>query len=546
MKRVTFILGSLFCLLAVNSPHLCAALPFSASTSTSAKRSVFDVFSHLKLAWNEMRFALLSLPGMAYQQFLADHPHNGMIAHVRPAPNDSLCDDEKAFLEARKLITDPAIKQIIGHSLHGEVPTIAICCSGGGFRSMLFTLGFLLGLQDADLLDTVTYAAGLSGATWALAPWIASKKDLEEYTYSLCRHITEGIDHLISPHELRKLISLIIEKVLHGQHISAMDIYGSVLANTLLKDTGDNRLDVTLTDSHASVLSGMYPFPIYAAISTDTEPYEWFEFTSCEIGGSSLGAYIPTWAFGRKFKYGTSLNTPPEQTLGHAMGIFGSAFEVDLEDMLRITSDTLIEYADWLPDAVAEQFRRALTNLAHGALDEVRLFPSMVPNFAYRFDHTSPWSDEKIISFVDAGIDFNLPFPPLLRHTRHVDIIIVCDASSDVSDAPELQAAQAYARRNGLPFPEFQLSEVSSKSISLIEGNPDENVPTIIYIPCRKNEEYSLTFDPDECVEDGPCNTFNFTYAEHESKELMELARYVVNHNADLIKNAIRRLVVTS
>ena len=52
-----------------------------------------------------------------------------------------------------------------------DVPRVALCASGGGYRAMFSTLGFLRGLDQIGCLDGVAYAAGVSGSTWALSQW---------------------------------------------------------------------------------------------------------------------------------------------------------------------------------------------------------------------------------------------------------------------------------------------------------------------------------------------------------------------------------------
>ena len=52
---------------------------------------------------------------------------------------------------------------------------------------------------------------------------------------------------------------------------------------------------------------------------------------------------------------------------------------------------------------------------------------------------------------MDAGIDFNLPLPPLL--SRDVDIYIACDASNPIEKGKALRLAVEYAQKNGIKFP---------------------------------------------------------------------------------------------
>ena len=53
-----------------------------------------------------------------------------------------------------------------------EALKIGAVFSGGGYRSMILTTGYMQALSDTGLLDSTMYISSLSGSTWFLAPWI--------------------------------------------------------------------------------------------------------------------------------------------------------------------------------------------------------------------------------------------------------------------------------------------------------------------------------------------------------------------------------------
>jgi hypothetical protein len=55
--------------------------------------------------------------------------------------------------------------------------------------------------------------------------------------------------------------------------------------------------------------------------------------------------------------------------------------------------------------------------------------PMRVHNFAYDRSIEGTKQSKPYLELSDAGIDFNLPFPPLLRPEREIDIIIACNSS---------------------------------------------------------------------------------------------------------------------
>lgn len=54
--------------------------------------------------------------------------------------------------------------------------------------------------------------------------------------------------------------------------------------------------------------------------------FQWFEMTPYEVGCDELEAWVPTWAFGRRFELGRSLSPAvPEQSLALLLGLCTSA-----------------------------------------------------------------------------------------------------------------------------------------------------------------------------------------------------------------------------
>lgn len=496
-------------------------------------------YDSFKGIFYEIRQNVASIPYTLYQVLLG-HNHSTDVAHVRYSEQDDIGQEERMFIEKRLPYVKEGLEKFLKVPLlEHKVPRIGMVFSGGGFRAMLTTLGFLCGAEKIGLLDATFYCSGLSGSTWALAPWIASGKTLQEYTTTLTKKITNGIDHINDPYELGELLQVFVTKLLYKQFVSAMDIYGGLIANTLLKTEVKNPLTLKLTDAHKQVIQGKIPMPIYSAIQENKGPYEWMEFTPFEIGSSFLKSYIPTWAYGRKFKGGISKDTSPEQTLGYFMGTFGSAFAVNLKDVIHYSATELSSLSNRFPDILAKTLKKCLTLIVHSFVGEIRLFPSMLANFTYLYG-SGPFQQEKTITLIDAGIDFNLAFPPLLRAARQVDIMIVYDASAEISNAPELKRAALYAQRNGIKFPPINFQDASTQPISIFKDPTDSNVPVIIYFPRLKNEQFSTTFDPERCIQEEYCHSFNFVYKPEEAQQLCDFAEFILKEKKKAVKQAIK------
>ncbi|KAJ2964089.1 hypothetical protein NQZ79_g933 [Umbelopsis isabellina] len=188
--------------------------------------------------------------------------------------------------------------------------------------------------------------------------------------------------------------------------------------------------------------------------SDETDMYQWFEFTPYEVGSEELSAWVPTWAFGRTFKGGNSSNNVPEQNLGSLMGAFGSAFTATLAHFYEEVRGLLPTTALQKADSTIEQYEESVTSIHP-------ISPACFPNPFYELPATPPKSSntnvrsESIIKspnlyLMDAGMDNNIPFYPLLRTGRSVDVVITFDLSADIQRAPHFERAEGWVKRRGI------------------------------------------------------------------------------------------------
>lgn len=174
-----------------------------------------------------------------------------------------------------------------------------------------------------------------------------------------------------------------------------------------------------------------------------------------------------------------------------------------------------------------------------------RLFPARLPGF-----------DGTDVTLVDAGIDANIPLMPLVK--RNVDVIIVIDGSETVQGAPELKKALMELQKNNQinlnDYKDLDFTKYGYGSLSIIKGSG--KVPTIIYIPMAKDaalqdvdEQKSFTkaeldnlkaFDPQNCTQNGDCNTFNFKYNPNSFDNLFNLGKFNLISNIEKIKEVIK------
>lgn len=250
-------------------------------------------------------------------------------------------------------------------------------------------------------------------------------------------------------------------------------------------------------------------------------PYEWFEFTPWAAGSVHLDSFVPTWAFGRKFLRGISVNSA-----------FCAKFDRVLEEMkLKFESPMVQGYIPKLENS--QWFETVGTKHA--------VPPALFRNPTYMLRGTI--LHQKRIELMDAGLDYNLPFPPLLER-RHADVVIAVDASEDIAGAPALLGAELYAKRKNLPFPPIDYAEASRRPFSIFRDTANPHCPVVIYLPLVKNPAFSESFDPFDIIQKGGyLRTFNSVYTDAQFDELFGLARHNVLEAAPVIQETLRSII---
>lgn len=420
------------------------------------------------------------------------NPEIRYSAEVRVSKD--LCHEERQYLERRKRVIRMALARYLGlkeEDIHpDDVPTIAMCGSGGGLRALIAGTGSLLATEEDGLFDCVTYTSGVSGSCWLQAFYLSS------FTKG---RISALVDHLKArasihiaypPVAFQSMVTLPTSKYLLSGMVEKLkgdpkadfglvDVYGLLLAARYLIPKGDlavNEKDFKISNQRDYVKYGQNPLPIYTAVrheipselkTRETAPealkeeakkeawFQWFELTPYEFFCEEFGAGIPTWAVGRKFKAGKDVPPEhgfhlPETRLPLLLGVFGSAFCATLQHY----------YHEIKPLIRGMTGLGAVDDMISGKSDDMSkvhpIDPASIPNFAYgmqgKLPQTTPTSiyDNEYIQLMDAGMSNNLPIYPLLRPGRNVDVMITFDASADVKTDNWLSVADGYARQRGI------------------------------------------------------------------------------------------------
>ncbi|PIA18945.1 FabD/lysophospholipase-like protein [Coemansia reversa NRRL 1564] len=257
--------------------------------------------------------------------------------------------------------------------------------------------------------------------------------------------------------------------------LSIVDLYGALLFKKLIvqhisggEDDAkpDLKLDlqwVKLSAQRAAVDEGRLPMPIYTAVrhfigTQDNNPdnapghkYQWIEMNPYEIGSIDHGAWVSSWAFGRPMAKGREQLRVGEAHFGSIMGAVSSAFCASVNAMM-------MEVYMAVPSAVRGVLDPLLDWIDSGAQTSHPIPPYTIYNPFFKTDvpgasakdELSELGSKPLLSLMDAGMQNNLPFAPLLRAERGVDVIVCLDASANIDIMPWFARAEAWASDHGI------------------------------------------------------------------------------------------------
>lgn len=457
-------------------------------------------------------------------------------------------EGEKAFLQQRLPVVKAALEKMLNRSLNEkQIPHIAMIGSGGGYRAMFCTTGSLCAANKIGLLDATMYLTALSGSTWAVAPWISTGKPIEEFRKYIQECAAKSFTE--STLEEKQLMLAAILKKINKKPFTFVDLYGFCLANRLLESLDTKRQKVTLSEQATKIAHGMYPYPIYTAIDgreTIVTGQTWYEFTPHTIGDRTNNLHIPTAAYGSTFEQGTLKKQKREKSVGYQMGTYGSAFGANIRDIIEnVIKDPILRetIAALIPDVIE----------AERPLD----FYAQVPNYMYKMDNIADQTlpAQEYMNFVDAGLEFNLPYPPVsgVCAERAPEILIFLDASGGKS-GKQLKKVAKYAKEHNLPFPAIESDLLGTETCTVFKDENNPDAPVVIYLARISDKNlwekhksdpefagYNLSgFDLDYETNNGYCETINFQYTPEHSELVMNQTQFNMLVNKDKIIETIK------
>ncbi|XP_073433957.1 cytosolic phospholipase A2 zeta isoform X2 [Dendrobates tinctorius] len=515
----------------------------------------------------------------------------------------ALSQGERYFIEKRKEIIAQSLKEaLVLNKVPDQVPVVAVLGSGGGARAMTSFYGSLKGLQDLKLLDSITYLSGVSGSTWCMSTlyedpdW--SRKDLKDPINRARKSMTSNKAGAFSAERIKHCSQELMALERDGHKVNFSDVWGLVLEYFLHQK--DN--PAKLSDQQNGVCRGQNPYPIYAGVNVRVnisggDFAEWCEFTPHEVGFRKYGAFIRTEDFGSEFFMGHLIHRRKEPKICLLQGVWGSIFAANLDEIWAKTSGTGIRWFNSLTDVIRViddcrkfHFRdpnRLETRLVMpgGIVSNIfqdffksRFTAGELYNFtrglylykdymgvkefvAWKGNHLDAFPNhltpmEENLYLVDGGFSINSPFPLVLQAERDVDIILSFNYSwKDQFEV--LQLTSKYCKERGIAFPDITVTEADEKNpkecyMFMDDANP--RVPIVLHFPLvndtfrafkepgvfRETDEEKVFGDFVLKRNDSPYRTQHFTYETNDFNRLVELNRYNVLNNEQMIKSGLK------
>jgi phospholipase A2 len=364
---------------------------------------------------------------------------------------------------------------------------------------------------SSDLWDLMTYVAGVSGSCWSIAGLYSTasmdaSKLLDRFARSSQHHPLSmtAVDAVArSANGIYFQLAPILQKIRVGHlHPGPLDLYGTLVTShiffnpgVLQHNSGDDACSSQKTHvalhrdwfrfskifESCSIDKGAQPLPILTAIRHERpwrdwkSPeeafgasnhkaaehndrhawWQWFEFSPLEFGSDELEGWIPTWAFGRTFQHGKSTQRLPERSLSLLLGICTSAPAGPLAAWLAtvyrnlpkgVLGSKIRHAADAWVEAHPEQAERLQSHHPVHAMNE----PNPFFGAEKQDGRGQGFENSPRIHLVDAGMSNNLPHYTFFRPGREVDLMLLCDFSSDVQSGEALQRIRSFGEEMGV------------------------------------------------------------------------------------------------
>lgn len=455
---------------------------------------------------------------------------------------------------------------------------LGFCCSGGGSRAMVGTLGLLSGAAKTKVLDATLYLAGVSGSTWLI--FLLSQLMATTHKNASIQQALDDIYHnylmslsqsnVLCVHDICTLPILpfslqdnflkeLVLRYAYDQPLTLINLFGPLVGNYAFDFLGDNRLDAVWSSIAPELKNGNQPIPLCASIYEDGDDYEWVEISPFQAGNNDIG-YVPLQYFGSSFHKGILNNYGLcfEYPISFYAGMCGSAFAITIQELLnqKKMPDAQVNILDLVAANQSKSLSTTFSNIWYLSIlhsnvvqnelnaifsdvlnHRIPMSYAKVSNFAYGLGNL-PIHEEKDLGLFDAGIDFNFPIPTLMnRKNRDLDLIIMYD--SHPVDMHSLQRIDDYVATHNVSFPLLAIAEnqevLSKQSMTVINDPRNDsycvNLPTVLYFP-------TLGID----ISQPPYITLNFNYSSDQVAHLVQNLEQAFCENIEIVRSVMTLL----
>ncbi|KAN0106052.1 FabD/lysophospholipase-like protein [Hyaloscypha variabilis] len=450
---------------------------------------------------------------------------------------DGLSDGEQTYRTARKEKADVALadwllKTSCGFDTSGDLPTVALTSSGGGFRALLGGAGVVQAFDGRDsnvstsgLYQGITYHSALSGGSWLLSSIIAndfatisSLLEIWKPNFANGLFTPDGSNATAVFADISADIAL---KKAAGFKGTVADAWSRLLSLQLLPGPNygvDNTLS-TIT-SLSSFIDYEMPYPIITAQNVDlngtlcTPPANGsvWEFTPYEFGtwDPEVAAFTPTAFLGTSVSNGipsTNSCITNYDNLGFVLGTSSTLFNdptegateapavllANLCQATATTSSNSTSTVDPLTVEFEEDVFGLLTEIPAITFTSAADLFATWPNPFYKLTSAPLVSAQQNLAMVDGGETGQVnPIFPFLQPARNVNVILVNDNDGDTAalypNGAELHNTYLAASAAGLTRMPFVPSSDVFIAQNITErpaffGCGDSSTATVVWIP---------------------------------------------------------------
>lgn len=406
---------------------------------------------------------------------------NSNITLTRNATD--LSESESKWLAKKDVLTKEALHSFLTRSTQNftdksildslfensnlsDIPRVGIAASGGGYRAMFGGAGMVAAMDNrteganeyglGGLLQGTTYLSALSGGSWMSSTIVFNNwTSVQDILYQMSDSNNSiwntaqspftpgGTNSTITTERYSNITSAVDEKRAAGFPISLADVWGLAFAYSFFPSLPQGGVGYTWSTIQEVEQFTSAEMPFYIELTkvqkADGQLVD-LSSPTIEINPFEIGSWDPSINSFSQVKYlGTNVTDGIPAVKGKCVEGF------DNVDFFFGTSSNLIEYIDasnvtsykFLINELASIF---LGNQSKSSTRDQALYspnPFKGTNYYEKINNTaSEYVTDDELLMIDGGSDGQtIPFTPLMKKERDIDVVFALDFSSDGVDS---------------------------------------------------------------------------------------------------------------